>query len=113
MIETGSRKRSIQMIRSVRRWTNRGSLFPLILFLQLSQAAFAWQARQSALRQEPDGGYVGSDACLPCHREIYARYKRSSMGRSMSRVAAGGLKNLSPSAHNFNAQMDRHFEISF
>ena len=33
-----------------------------------------------------DAGYVSSDVCAECHREIWETYRRTGMGRSFARV---------------------------
>jgi hypothetical protein len=68
-----------------------------------------------AAHQNANNGYVGSESCSPCHSEIYRQYQQTSMGRSMSHVTASSItrdfqKKFSLPAHNFDEQIDRHFD---
>lgn len=65
-------------------------LFAVVL---LAQAAYA---------------YVGSQACAPCHQEIYTRYRRTGMGRSMTLAADAALPN---SVVVRNAALQREFRV--
>ena len=41
---------------------------------------------------ESNDGYIGSQACSECHLDIYQRFTKTSMGRSMSKVTPAFLK---------------------
>lgn len=64
--------------------------------------------RASKLRQD---GFVGSQACLPCHQHIYETYSKTSMGRSMRRVTPALMANLITSGSFYDAKLDQHFEV--
>lgn len=55
--------------------------------------------------------YLGSDACAPCHREIYSSYARTAMGHSMSVVTPDWLRShqISGSVEDPNNQVT--FEV--
>jgi tetratricopeptide (TPR) repeat protein len=59
-------------------------------------------------------GYVGTDACAPCHRSIAASFAKSSMGRSLTPIMPEFLKTLplgSPETTSlFDAKSKHHFE---
>jgi Tetratricopeptide repeat len=60
---------------------------------------------------EPNSGYVGSEACSPCHSEIYRRFSQTSMGHSMSPVTPAFLEKASSSASYVDEQLKRRFEV--
>src|ERR1700735_4717563 len=66
-------------------------------------------AAKSDTAGEPNAGYVGSQACSPCHQGIYQQFTKTSMGRSMSLVTPATLKNI-PSGSHFNERLNRNFE---
>jgi hypothetical protein len=58
--------------------------------------------------------YVGSTACSRCHAEIYNRFTKTSMGRSISSttsVMPDFLHNVPLSATIYDQKADRHFEV--
>jgi tetratricopeptide repeat protein len=55
-------------------------------------------------------GYVGSEECALCHNDIYEKYSRTDMGRSMVKGDASLLKNISTTASVFDQRLNRHFE---
>ena len=65
---------------------------------------------QRATRTEQDG-FVGSGSCLPCHQNIYDKFSKTNMGRSMSRVTPGLLANLVTSSALHDEKLDQHFEV--
>ena len=56
-------------------------------------------------------GFVGSQSCLPCHQNIYDKFAKTNMGRSMTRVAPGLLENLVTSASLHDEKLDQYFEV--
>jgi tetratricopeptide (TPR) repeat protein len=59
-----------------------------------------------------DAGYINSTACAGCHREIWARFARTGMGRSMRPASAavmpaGFRKNQS----FYHKASDRHYSL--
>ena len=65
---------------------------------------------QNAARTAPDG-FVGSRSCVPCHRDIYNKFVKTNMGRSMTRVTPALLGNLVTSGSSYDAKIDQHFEV--
>ncbi|HWY68650.1 MAG TPA: multiheme c-type cytochrome [Terriglobales bacterium] len=55
-------------------------------------------------------GYVGSQECALCHNDIYEKYSRTDMGRSMVKVDTPLLKSIPTSASIFDQRLNRHFE---
>jgi len=66
---------------------------------------------QRATRTEQDG-FVGSGRCLPCHQNIYDKFSKTNMGRSMTRVTPGLLANLVTSATVHDEKLDQHLRFS-
>ena len=58
-------------------------------------------------------GYVGSKACVQCHRSIYDSYSKTEMGRSMSTITPHLLERIPKSAAVFDPRTQRHFETYF
>ena len=56
-------------------------------------------------------GFVGSQSCLPCHRNIYDKFAKTNMGRSMTRVTPGLLANLVTAGSLYEEKLDQHFEV--
>jgi len=56
-------------------------------------------------------GFVGSRGCLPCHQNIYDKFAKTNMGRSMTRVNPGLLANLVTYASPYDEKLDQHFEV--
>ncbi|MGB6692108.1 MAG: tetratricopeptide repeat protein [Terracidiphilus sp.] len=77
-------------------------------------SASAGQAKSGAAPHrpaEPNGEYVGSQACSKCHSEIYRRFTQTSMGHSMSQVTPDFLEKTSSSASYSNERLNRRFAI--
>jgi predicted CXXCH cytochrome family protein len=69
-----------------------------------------WMASPRALPVEADGGATGADpnaACVPCHREIYKRYKQTPMAHA-SGLAADGFV----AADFLHAASGVHYQIT-
>jgi Tetratricopeptide repeat len=56
-------------------------------------------------------GYLGSKVCAGCHGDIFAKFSRTSMGRSMSLVTPELLRTFPTAASLYNETLDRHFEV--
>jgi hypothetical protein len=56
-------------------------------------------------------GYVGSQECAFCHPDIYEKYSRTDMGRSMVAATPAALTGLPVSASIFDQRLNRHFEL--
>ena len=59
-------------------------------------------------------GYIGSEACAPCHADICKGYKKTSMGRSMTAITEAELTPALLEAMHLpatydDAKLDRHF----
>src|SRR5262245_61958834 len=59
-----------------------------LVSFELGIAPFETQSAKSSQKKNgaPADQYVGSQACSACHKEIYAEYLRTGMGRSVVRV---------------------------
>ncbi len=57
-------------------------------------------------------GYVGSQACVRCHRGIATKFAQTEMGRSMSVVNSDFLSRIPNSAAIYDRKLNRHFEVS-
>jgi len=57
-------------------------------------------------------GYVGSQACVQCHRAIASKFAQTEMGRSMTVVNAEFLGKIPNSASISDEKLNRHFEVS-
>jgi cytochrome c554/c'-like protein len=56
--------------------------------------------------------FSGSKSCGRCHRELYATYVKTPMGRSMSPAGdPGHLAHVTASATVFHAQFSRYFRV--
>lgn len=56
-------------------------------------------------------GYAGSQECALCHPDIYEKYMRTDMGRSMTPAQKPALK-IPAIASLFDQRLNRHFELS-
>jgi hypothetical protein len=61
-------------------------------------------------------GYIGSEACAPCHADIYKQYGKTSMGRSMTEIATAEitpalLEAMHLPATYEDAKLNRHFSV--
>jgi hypothetical protein len=55
--------------------------------------------------------FVGSRSCMPCHHDLYDKFAKTSMGRSMTRVTPALLANLVTSGSSYDEKLDQHFEV--
>ena len=56
-------------------------------------------------------GYVGSQECALCHPDIYEKYSRTDMGRSMVTATPASLAGIPTSVSFFDQRVNRHFEL--
>ena len=69
-----------------------------------------------AKAEQAGDGYVGSEACAPCHADIYKEYRKTSMGQSMTGITAAELTPALLEAMHLPAtydaaKLDRHFSV--
>ena len=86
----------------------------VLLCAVVAQPSSENKARQSNPAPEhakpSTNAYVGSQECALCHNDIYEKYSRTDMGRSMVKVDAALLKTIPTSASVFDQHLNRHFE---
>ena len=59
-----------------------------------------------------DAGYVSSDLCAECHREIWETYRRTGMGRSFARIGeAAALEDYAGKNTYYHKGSDRHYTM--
>jgi predicted CXXCH cytochrome family protein len=59
-----------------------------------------------------DAGYVSSDVCAECHREIWETYRRTGMGRSFARVGqAAALEDYEGKNTYYHKASDRYYTM--
>jgi hypothetical protein len=56
-------------------------------------------------------GYVGSQECALCHPDIYEKYSRTDMGRSITTATPASLASVPTPALFFDQRLNRHFEL--
>ena len=79
----------------------------------VSFALFAAFGQQNPPKASPTrDDYVGSEECANCHGDIYAKYIRTDMGRSMVKANTSLLKEIPASASLFDQRLNRHFELN-
>ena len=87
---------------------------PVLLLCASVLGTSAGQAKSSPISTQTSAsndGYIGSQACSNCHSEIYRRFLKTSMGRSMSPVTPAFLQATPSSASYVNERLNRRFEI--
>src|SRR6476659_4312708 len=63
-------------------------------------------------RSDHAAGYINSTACAGCHREIWDRFARTGMGRSMRPASASVMPPGFAGRHTFYHQpSDRHYTL--
>ena len=84
----------------------------LLLLLHASQLQTQAAADGGRKESQPSkrDEYVGSEECANCHGDIYSKYSKTDMGRSMS-AANAALKQFPISASVFDQRLNRHFEL--
>jgi Tetratricopeptide repeat len=81
---------------------------------QLKEIAMARSAGRTRLQNPTKNAqdeFVGSRSCVPCHEDIYDKFAKTNMGRSMTRVTPGLLTNLVTSGSSYDEKLDQHFEV--
>jgi hypothetical protein len=103
---------------SIRR--NRRLTIGVIVFALSFLALAGWtqtntgrRRQESAQRQHEliTAGYVGSQECALCHPDIYEKYSRTDMGRSMVAATASALAGIPQSASIVDQRLNRHFDL--
>src|SRR5947207_8525726 len=90
--------------------------FGWVMFIGLSAALHPCRkaradAKPPVYRNTAPGvAYLGSRACAVCHKDIYNRYVKTDMGRSMSRPAHPSHLEKGPGT-NFNQKLNRYFQV--
>jgi hypothetical protein len=91
-----------------------------VLFLLIAMAAQSPPKKQAGRTKSTRAnrpamvatpGYVGSEECALCHNDIYGRYTRTDMGRSMAVPSSALLAKIPISASIFEQRLNRHFEV--
>src|SRR5437868_9313412 len=60
-----------------------------------------------------DAGYVSSDICAECHKEIWETYRRTGMGRSFARVGeAAAIEDYERKNTYYHKASDRYYTMS-
>jgi predicted CXXCH cytochrome family protein len=59
-----------------------------------------------------DAGYVSSDLCAECHREIWETYRRTGMGRSFARIGeAAAIEDYGVKNTYYHKASDRYYTM--
>lgn len=59
-----------------------------------------------------DAGYVSSDVCAECHREIWETYRRTGMGRSFARIGeAASVEDYEGKNTYYHKASDRYYTM--
>jgi hypothetical protein len=60
---------------------------------------------------KPTAGYVGSQACAPCHKRVYEQFTQTHMGRSISRITPALLETVPGSSSIYDPKTNRRFDV--
>jgi hypothetical protein len=63
------------------------------------------------LNARPGVEYLGDEACRKCHSTIYAQFKQTGMGRSVSAPSAENLRELVKPVRIINKKLNRTYSI--
>jgi len=77
----------------------------------ITEGRSAEQISPPSVAKTVQDGFVGSLSCVPCHKDIYDKFAKTSMGRSMTRVTPGLLANLATSGSSYDERLNQHFEV--
>jgi tetratricopeptide repeat protein len=93
---------------------SRATVVALIVGIcaSLAGAKDAKDAHTTTQAKTSGAEYSGSAVCAPCHRDIYDRFSRTAMGRSMSPVTPALLKAIHAPASLADKNPDLHFEVA-
>src|SRR4051812_4920282 len=69
----------------------RESVSALMLFCVMPSAMCAAEPVAAFRNAAPGVGYIGSKACAGCHKAVYERFIRTSMGRPTAPAAPAGF----------------------
>jgi tetratricopeptide repeat protein/cytochrome c554/c'-like protein len=78
---------------------------------QNEKAIPAQPTQPQYLNARPGVEYVGDEACGKCHSTIYAEFKRTGMGRSVSVPSAEDARELAKPATIINRKLNRTYSI--
>src|SRR5262245_53386596 len=97
---------------SARRWL----LLGLLVAVGASLVIVRFRSRDISTPTGPTtttaAGYVPSTACAGCHPEIWERFARTGMGRSMRPVSAHAMPQGFGDRHTFyHAASDRYYTL--
>jgi hypothetical protein len=84
------------------------------LFVALAPISTKIRAAQTVAYRNTAPGvvYVGSRACAVCHKDVYDRYLKTDMGRSMAVPGdPSQLKNPETPVTIFSEKLNRHFRV--
>src|SRR5262245_16889582 len=91
---------------SGRRWLLLGGIIAAIAGVAVSR--FARKAAQPA----PESAYIDSRTCAACHREIWDRFARTGMGRSMRPASAATMPaGFREHVALYHKASDRHYSL--
>jgi hypothetical protein len=93
---------------------SRATVVALIVGIcaSLAGAKDAKDAHTATQAKTSGAEYSGSAVCAPCHRDIYDRFSRTAMGRSMSPVTPALLKAIHAPASLADKNPNLHFEVA-
>src|SRR4029077_6383370 len=63
------------------------------------------------LNAQPGVEYLGDEACRKCHSSIYAQFKQTGMGRSVSIPASEDLRALSKPVRLSDKKLNRTYSV--
>jgi hypothetical protein len=66
---------------------------------------------QQYLNARPGVEYLGDEACRKCHSSIYAEFKQTGMGRSVSIPSAEDLRELAKPVSIVNKKLNRTYSV--
>src|SRR5580700_1737219 len=66
---------------------------------------------QEYLNARPGVEYLGDEACRKCHSSIYAEFKQTGMGRSVSIPSAEDLRELAKPVSIVNKKLNRTYSV--
>src|SRR6185437_2302858 len=95
------------------RWLSQAAIAVATALMCLTASGQNKRTATVAQAQEKPitAGYVGSQECALCHPDIYEKYSRTDMGRSMAAAGPAALVNISTSASIVDQRLNRRFEL--
>jgi hypothetical protein len=80
-------------------------------FQEIAPVQSAGPTHLQNLTKIAQDGFVGSRSCLPCHQNIYDKFTKTNMGRSMTSVTPRLLANSVSSGSFYDEKVGQHFEV--